>query len=185
MFTDLFVHQTTHMISAMGVRLSGPRGGGRRPLPGVRRPRCAGRDLRCRRLPRRLSAHGDGHDDNSYPIEEVIRGHLGTIKFVQGGFQIINDDPSQQAGKPARLETTVKPDETIPAQIEGYSREEWGNNFDTAALWGHFLNCIRSGKRETLCPPELRAAAFTTVAMGMKSYREGKAFFWDKNERKS
>ena len=35
---------------------------------------------------------------NSYPIEEVIRGHLGTIKFVQGGFQIIKDDP-EPAGR--------------------------------------------------------------------------------------
>ena len=63
------------------------------------------------------------------------------------------------------------------AGIEGYTREEWGNNFDTAALWGHFLECVRAGKRETLCPPELGAAAFTTVAMGVKSYREGKALF--------
>ena len=36
--------------------------------------------------------------------------------------------------------------------------------------------------RETLCPPELGAAAFTTVPLGPKSYREGKAFFWDKLE---
>jgi hypothetical protein len=46
------------------------------------------------------------------------------------------------------------------------------------------LECVRAGKRDTLCPPDLGAAAFTTVAMGVKSYREGKVFFWDKNERK-
>ena len=38
MFTDLFVHQTTHLISAMGVRYPAPRRRRRRPLPRVRRP---------------------------------------------------------------------------------------------------------------------------------------------------
>jgi predicted dehydrogenase len=184
MFTDLFVHQTTHIITAMGVRYPGRvvAGGGLyleydgRDVPDVT---CitADYDEGCQLMVTATMI-------NSYPIEEVIRGHLGTIKFVQDGFQILKDDPSQQAGKPARLETTVKPDETIQAKIEGYTRAEWGNNFDTAALWGHFLDCIRSGKRETLCPPDLGAAAFTTVAMGVKSYREGKAFFWDKSGRK-
>ena len=121
---------------------------------------------------------------NAYPIEEVIRGHLGTIKFVKGGFQFIKDDPSSSAGIPARLEKSVEPDETVMAGIEGYTKDEWGNNFDTAALWGHFLDCVRSGKRDTLSTPDLGAAAFTTVAMGVQSYREGKVLFWDKNERK-
>ena len=58
---------------------------------------------------------------NSYPIEEVIRGRLGTIKFVQGGFQILKDDPSQQAGKPARLEQTVHP---APGQLAAVLLEE-------------------------------------------------------------
>ena len=62
MFTDLFVHQTTHMISAMGVRYPG-RVRRRRPLPGVRRPRRAGRGHDRRRLRRGLPAHGHGHDD--------------------------------------------------------------------------------------------------------------------------
>jgi hypothetical protein len=37
---------------------------------------------------------------SSYPIEEVIRGRLGTIKFVKGGYQIIRDDPDNAAGRP-------------------------------------------------------------------------------------
>ena len=39
-------------------------------------------------------------------------------------------------------------------------------------------------KRETFSTPELGAAAFTTVSLGVKSYREGKAYFWDKEQRK-
>ena len=42
---------------------------------------------------------------------------------------------------------------------------------------------MRAGKRETRSTPELGAAAFTTVAMGVKSYREGKALFWDNGMR--
>ncbi len=184
MFTDLFVHQTTHMISAMGVRYPGRvvAGGGLymeydgRDVPDVTMI-TADYDEGCQ-------LNVTAAMINAYPIEELIRGHLGTIKFVAGGFQIIKDDPTGAAAKPARLEKTIEPDETVEAKIEGYTREDWGNNFDTAALWGYFLNCVRSGNRETLCPPELGAAAFTTVALGVKSYREGKAFFWDKEARK-
>ena len=44
----------------------------------------------------------------------------------------------------------------------------------------NFLECVRAGNRETLSTPELGAAAFTTVAMGVQSYRKGKVLFWDK-----
>ena len=59
-----------------------------------------------------------------------------------------------------------------------------GNLDGTAELWEHFLKCVRSQNRETLCPPELGAAAFTTVNMGVQSYRNGHALFWDKEQRK-
>src|SRR5205085_9633231 len=54
----------------------------------------------------------------------------------------------------------------------------------TPELWDNFLECVRGRKRETLSTPDLGAAAFTTVMMGVKSYREGKALFWDKEQRK-
>jgi len=184
MFTDLFVHQTTHMITAMGVRYPGRVTGGgglymeydERDVPDVATI-IADYDEGCQLAVTATMI-------NSYPVEEVIRGRLGTIKFVQNGFQIIKDDPSMQAGKPARLEQSVKPDDTVEARIEGFSREDWGNNFDTAALWANFLECVRSRKRDTLSTPELGAAAFTTVALGVQSYRTGKVLFWDKEARK-
>ncbi len=175
MFTDLFVHQTTHMISAMGVRYPGrvTAGGGLyleyddRDVPDVT---CivADYDEGCQLMITATMI-------SSYPIEEVIRGRLGTIKFVKGGFQIIKDDPSKGAGLPARLEESVKGEmvECPPPKL------------DTEALWENFLECVRARKRATLSTPELGAAAFTTVALGVQSYRTGKVLFWDKEQRKA
>jgi len=55
---------------------------------------------------------------------------------------------------------------------------------DTYALWANFLKHVAAKNQGTLSTPELGAAAFTTVNMGVKSYREGKALFWDKEQRK-
>jgi predicted dehydrogenase len=185
MFTDLFVHQTTHMITAMGVRY--PRrvtaGGGLyleyddRDVPDVA---CivADYDEGCQLMITATMI-------SAYPIEEVIRGRLGAIKFVQGGFQVIKDDPNKGAGIPARLEQSLKPDDMVECKFpEGFNRDNWGPNYDTAALWTNFLDCVRSHKRETLSTPELGAAAFTTVALGVQSYRTGKVLFWDQVARK-
>jgi hypothetical protein len=51
---------------------------------------------------------------------------------------------------------------------------------DTYALWEHFMECCRSRNPETLCPADLGYAAITTVNLGVRSYREGKAFYFDK-----
>ncbi len=186
MFTDLFVHQTTHMIAAMGVRYPHrvTAGGGlyleydERDVPDVS---CivADYDEGCQLMITATMI-------SAYPIEEVIRGRLGVIKFVQGGYQYLKDEPNKSAGIPARLETSLKPDETTECKFpEGFNRDNWGNNYDTAALWTNFLECVRSKKRDTLSTPELGAAAFTTVALGVQSYRTGKVLFWDKEQRKA
>lgn len=185
MFTDLFVHQTTHLIQAMGIRYPGRVVGAgglyleydQRDVPDVATI-VADYDEGCQLMITATMI-------SAYPIEEVIRGRLGTIKFVKGGFQIIADDPNKGAGIPARLETAVTPAQTVECPIEGFTREgPWGPNFDTAALWTNFLDCVRNRKRETLSTPELGAAAFTTVAMGVQSYRTGKVLFWDRAQRK-
>ena len=136
MFTDLFVHQTTHMIAAMGVRYPARVVGGGglyleydgRDVPDVATI-VADYDEGCQLMVTATMI-------NAYPIEEVIRGRLGTIKFVKGGFQIIKDDPSGaagQAGSPG--EEPSSRTRRSSAKIDGYTREDWGNNFDTAALW--------------------------------------------------
>jgi hypothetical protein len=50
---------------------------------------------------------------------------------------------------------------------------------DTYALWEHFLACTRSRDPETLCPAELGYAAIATVNLGVDSYRQGKAYYFD------
>jgi hypothetical protein len=55
----------------------------------------------------------------------------------------------------------------------------------TQALWENFLECCRTRNRETLSTPELGAAAFITVAMGVQSYRRGQALAWDRERRQA
>jgi predicted dehydrogenase len=186
MFTDLFVHQTTHMIQAMGVRYPARvTGGGGLYL-----------EYDGREVPDVSAIIADYNEGcqlmvtatmiSAYPIEEVIRGRLGVIKFVQGGFQYLKDEPNKSAGIPARLENSLEPNEVFKCDFpEGFTRKEWGPHYDTAALWTNFLECVRSRNRATLSPPELGAAAFTTVAMGVQSYRTGKVLFWDKEKREA
>jgi predicted dehydrogenase len=181
MFTDLFVHQTTHLIRAMGVRYPARVVGAGgiyleydgRDVPDVSTV-VADYDEGCQvSITATMIA--------SYPIEEVIRGHLGTIKFMKDGFTIIQDNPKGGAGIPARLEETVK-GEYVDCNPPKWTKE-W-HHADTEALWMNLLECVRNQNRDTLSPPDLGAAAFTTVSMGVLSYREGRALFWDKEKRK-
>jgi hypothetical protein len=172
MYTDLFVHQLTHLIQAMGVRF--PRrvvgGGGLyleydgRDVPDVATV-VADYDEGCQVL---ISATMC----NDVQLGEVIRGHTGTIRFdgnPRDGFSVA---AQKIEGKPAP---------------PGANSGEGGEKFtpeqprdDTRALWNHFMECLRSRNPETLCPAETGYAAITTVNMGVQSYREGKALFFDR-----
>jgi predicted dehydrogenase len=177
-FTDLFVHQTTHLIVAMGVRYPARVVG-----TGGIYLEYDGRDVADTGTI--IADYDEGCQFmvtatmlNRYPIEEVIRGHLGTIKFVKDGFEIIPDDPRRGPGGARALEEAIHGE-----YVDCHPPK--GRNADTAALWQDFLNKVRDRNRETLCPPELGAAAFTTVAMGVQSYRQGQVLFWDKNRRQA
>lgn len=175
MFTDLFVHQTTHMLAAMGLRYPARVVGAGglyleydgRDVPDVATV-VADYDEGCQLIITATMI-------SSYPIEEVIRGRLGVIKFVKGGFEVIQDDPSKGVGLPPRLEDRVKGEfvECNPARDH------------TPELWADFLECVRSRNRETASTPELGAAAFTTVALGVQSYRQGVVLHWDRERRQS
>jgi hypothetical protein len=124
---------------------------------------------------------------NDYPIDECIRGRLATLRFVnketgksadgkpirEFGFEILPQGMKSGPGLPKRLENMEG--KFTPGGLKGN---------DTEALWAHFLECVRSKNRETLCPPDLGAAAFTTVNMGVQSYRQGKALFFDNMTQK-
>jgi predicted dehydrogenase len=179
MFTDLFVHQTTHLIAAMGVRYPGRVVGA-----GGIYLEYDGRDV-----PDVATVVADYNEGcqliisatmcNDTQLGEMIRGRLATIRFTGGGdymkgFEVFGQDIP---GGPA------KPREGFSAPVHEYHNEKKGNA--TRALWENFLACVRDGKRETLSTPELGAAAFTTVAMGVKSYRDGKVLFWDEKNLKA
>jgi predicted dehydrogenase len=178
MFTDLFVHQTTHLIAAMGVRYPGRVVGA-----GGIYLEYDGRDV-----PDVATVVADYHEGcqliisatmcNDTQLGEVIRGRLGTLRFNGGGDYMRGFDVFGQdiAGGPA------KPKEGFAKPVHNYENEKKGNA--TYALWEDYLSCVRDRKRETLSPPELGAAAFTTVAMGVQSYRQGKVLFWDEKARK-
>jgi predicted dehydrogenase len=176
MYTDLFVHQLTHLIQAMGV--SFPRrvvgAGGLyleydgRDVPDVATV-VADYDEGCQVI---ISATMC----NDVQLPELIRGHTGTIKFERDGFSVV---PQKLEGRPAP-----------PGQNRGEGGDyvdanpPKGNDADTRALWDHFIGCIRSRNAETLCPAELGYAAITTVNLGVDSYRYGKAYFFDKDSGK-
>jgi predicted dehydrogenase len=174
MYTDLFVHQLTHMIIAMGVRF--PRrvvgGGGLyleydgRDVPDVATV-VADYDEGCQLL---ISATMC----NDVQLGEVIRGHTGNIRFhgdPQKGF-ILGSQEHALKGKPAPPGGNLGMDGATFAPAQP--------NEDTYALWEHFFGCIRSRNPETLCPADLGYAAIATVNLGVQSYRDGKAYFFDR-----
>ena len=92
---------------------------------------------------------------SSYPIEEVIRGRTGTIRFTPKGFEVYGDDPNKGAGIPARLgDRVLKPADTVEV-------ERLKNN--TRALWENFLECVRMCNRKTFSPPELGAGLHNRI----------------------
>jgi predicted dehydrogenase len=183
MFTDLFVHRTTRMISAMGVRYPARVVGAGgiyleyddRDVPDVATI-VADYDEGCQLLITATMV-------NDHPIEEVIRGHTATVRFAQrkeGSHTEYGVDvlPQSASNRPTRSQDKAP----TQARFIGGGISE---GVATRPLWENFLQCVRERKQGTLSTPELGAAAFTTVALGVQSYREGKALFWDKETRKA
>ena len=173
-FTDLFVHQVTRLLAATGLRFPGRVTGAGglyqehdgRDVPDVGTV-VADFDEACQLVV-------TGTTLSAYPTEEVIRGRLGAVKFVKGGFHVLRDDPHGGTGLPGRLEKSVEPAEVVA--VEPPKNE-------TEALWANFLDCVRRRDRNTLSPPELGAAAVAVVAMAQASYRDGRAYAWDHERR--
>ena len=183
MFTDLFVHRTTRIISAMGVRYPARVVGA-----GGIYLEYDGRDV-----PDVATIVADYNEGcqliitatmiNDHPIEECVRGHLATLRFAtrgegndrQYGYEVerqrIANRPSQQNNRIAE-ETTF--------QGGGISERD-----ATRPLWENFLECCRTNNRDTHSTPELGAAAFTTVSMGVLAYRRGQTLFWDAERRRA
>jgi predicted dehydrogenase len=173
-FSDLLTHPLTHLAAAMGVRFPARvvAGGGLyleydgREVPDIG-TLIADYEEGCQLVLTGATITG-------YPIEEVIRGRLGAIKFIRGGFQVFRDDPTRGATFPPRLEQLPTPAETVTVDPP---------KNETEALWENFLDCVRSRRQSTVSPPDLAAAVVVTTAMASRSYHTGQALFWDRDRR--
>ena len=169
MFTDLFVHRTTSMLKATGLRFpSRVCGAGGIYLE------YDGRDV-----PDVATVVADFPEGvqglvtatmacQNTPIKQLIRGHFGSLVFGTGekfdGFDYVPERP--QVTRNSKLK-----DERIDCEKVS----------DTT--YAHFANWVDAmvANDPSLCnnDPALGAAAITTVILGAKSYREGKVYFFD------
>ena len=146
----------------------------RRPLSRIRRPRRARRGHRGRRLRRGLPGPHLGDDVQRRPARRGDpRPHRRPSMFEASptARASASSSRSSRAGRPLRAPTAAR----AASKFNPQQPHE-----DTRALWEHFIECVRSRNPETLCPADLGYAAITTVNLGVQSYREGKAYYFDK-----
>ncbi len=170
MFTDLFVHRTTSMLKATGLRY--PRrvvGAGGIYLE------YDGRDV-----PDVATVVADYEEGvqglitatmscANTPIKQLIRGHFGSFVFGNGeeftGFDFVSERPE------------VHHDSKI---MKGYSIAVDKVDDTTYHHQKNFVDCCLNNMPDKVnCPPDLGAAAIVTVNLGSRSYREGKVFHFD------
>ena len=107
------------------------------------------------------------------PGRGVIRGHFGSFVFGNGegftGFDFIPERPQVTRNSALKKE-----------------RIEVGGGGDTTYThFKNFIDSVRANKPDMVNnPPDLGAAAIVTVNLGARSYREGKAFFFDPKAQK-
>ncbi len=171
MFTDLFVHRTTSMMKATGLRFPGRVVGA-----GGIYLEYDGRDV-----PDVATVVADFHEGvqglvtatmacQNTPIRQLIRGHFGSFVFGNGeefeGFDFIAERP--QVTRDSKLK-----DEYIKVgQVKDTTYDHFKNWVDAMVADDPML--VNNN-------PELGAAAITTVILGARSYREGRAFMVDKD----
>ena len=170
MFTDLFVHRTTSMLKATGLRLPGRVTGA-----GGLYMEYDGRDV-----PDVATVVADFREgvqgfvtatmcNENSRINQLIRGHFGTFKFGNGesfdGFDFIPERGPVTHVKQEAERITTKPIEDT-----------------TLAHFANWLDACEADD-QMMCnnPPDLGAAAMAVVNLGAQSYRKGKVFFLDEN----
>jgi predicted dehydrogenase len=170
MFTDLFVHRTTSMLLATGLRFPARVVGA-----GGIYLEYDGRDV-----PDVASVIADFQEGvqglitatmccANTPIQQTIRGHDGSFVFGVGeeftGYDFVAERPQVTHNskiKSERIEVNGIPDTSL-------------------AHFQNFCEAAIAGKPEMVkCSPELGAAAMVIVKLGAQSHREGKVFHFDR-----
>ncbi|KAA5541471.1 Gfo/Idh/MocA family oxidoreductase [Roseiconus nitratireducens] len=178
MFTDLFVHRTTSMLKATGLRIPGRVVGA-----GGIYLEYDGRDV-----PDVATVVADFNEgvqglvtatmcNQESRVNQLIRGHYGTFALGNGegfdGFEFI----------PERRQVTTQGDSGRRRfEAETIATEPVKNT--THAHFANFLDACEAGD-PSMCnnPPDLGAAAMAVVNLGAQSYRKGHVYFVDSDSR--
>ncbi|PQO46518.1 Gfo/Idh/MocA family oxidoreductase [Blastopirellula marina] len=174
MFTDLFVHRTTQMLKATGLRYPARVTGSGglyleydgREVPDVATV-VAEFDEGVQGLVLATMANSET------PVKQMIRGHYGSIVFDDPRFdeftfvperpQVTHISPTELPFEP----TVIKPEKRAPKD-------------QTRAHFENWITAIEENKPESCFnPPDLGAAAIIVVNLGARSYREGKIYRFD------
>jgi hypothetical protein len=169
MFTDLFVHRTTAMLKATGLRFPGRVVG----AGGIYL------EYDDRDVPDVATVVADFPEGvqgivtatmccQETPVPQIIRGHHGS--FVLGNGEEFSGYDFVAERKQATHNSQLK-DEKY--KVEGLKNS-------SLTHFTNFVDCAKAGTPEEVnCSPELGAAAMVIVKLGSKSYREGKAYHFD------
>jgi len=165
MYTDLFVHRVTMMLKATGLRFPGRvvgAGGLYLEYDGRSVP-----DVATVAADFNEGVHGlvsSTMCNQETRIEQCIRGHFGSFVFNGDSFDFIPERPQVTLDSKLKEETI----EAEPCPDQTYA---------------HFKNWIEAMEAgdPMMCnnPPDLGAAAVTTVILGAQSYREGIVYYYD------
>jgi predicted dehydrogenase len=175
MLTDLFVHRTTAMLKATGLRYPARVVGAggiyleldTRDVPDVATV-VADYNEGCQGLISSTMCN-----ENSR-LKQVIRGHNGAFEFGNGEqfteFKFVAERPQ------VTFNADIK-DEVIKTDL---SDEDLKKNDTTYLHFKNWLDAMVAGKPE-MCnnTPDLGAAAVVTVILGAMSYRNGKVYHFD------
>jgi predicted dehydrogenase len=169
MYTDLFVHRTTSMLAATGLRFPGRVVGA-----GGIYFEYDGRDV-----PDVATVVADFPEGvqglvtatmscQETPVPQIIRGHNGSFFFGNGegfdGYDFVAERPQ------ATHDSKIKDERIKVGQVENTSLAHFEN----------FADASIAGKPDQVnCTPELGAAAMVIVKLGSESYRQGKVFHFD------
>ena len=178
MFTDLFVHRTTSMLKATGLRVPGRVTG----AGGIYM------EYDGRGVPDVATVVADFNEgvqglitatmcNQESRINQLIRGHYGTFAFGNGeGFDGFEFNPERRQ--------ITRPDDKEQRDFD----KEWietGKIKDTTkAHFENWLDAIEAGDPKACNnPPDLGAAAISVVILGAQSYRNGVVYFVDPETR--
>ncbi|MFI4874535.1 MAG: Gfo/Idh/MocA family oxidoreductase, partial [Blastopirellula sp. JB062] len=175
MFTDLFVHRTTQMMKATGLRYPARITGSGglyleydgREVPDVATV-VAEFNEGCQGLVTATMAASET------PISQLVRGHNGSIVFdrpaTSGEYTFVPERPQV---------TRISPNE-LPYEKQVLKADKPAPKDQTKAHFENWISAIENDAPKSCNnPPDLGAAAIVLVNLGARSYREGKIYRFD------